>query len=415
MSIFVYIARSRTGEKAQGSIEASDRRTALMQIEKQGLVPITVEEKTAAAAAGQSSDWRKFFRWQGRRSRMPPREMLTFTTELSDLLASGMKLGNALNTLSHRRTNTNTDSDAIVKVLRDEIIRGSSLSQAMSQFPETFAPLYVSLIQAGEAAGNLAEVMQRIVKYYERLQEVKEKVVMALVYPSIVLIVGVAVLIFSMVFVIPKFSKIFEDMGSTLPLPTRMLMGVSSGMIHYGWLMIIVVVILVVFFKRYIKTEVGKRAWHSFHLKMPLIRDIVTASAFSQFAHTLGMLIGNGVPVLDALAIGEKTVSNSVIAAEVHNARDRVTDGTSISGPLAAGKVFPQMLTDMLAIGEETGDMTGALNHIARRYENSLDRSVKIFTTVLEPILIVLMALVVGFVAISVLLAVMEVTSGLRT
>ena len=413
MPTFVYIARSRAGEKMQGSLEASDRRIALMQIEKQGLVPITVEEKTAAAAAGRSSDWRAFFRWQGRRKRMPPREMLTFTTELSDLLASGMKLGNALNTLSHRRTNT--DSDAIVKVLRDEIIRGTSLSQAMSQFPETFAPLYISLIQAGEAAGNLAEVMQRIVKYYERLQEVKEKVVMALVYPGIVLTVGVAVLIFSMVFVIPKFSKIFEDMGSTLPLPTRILMGISSGMIHYGWLMIIMVVIMVVFFKRYINTEVGKKAWHSFHLKMPLIRDIVTASAFSQFAHTLGMLIGNGVPVLDALAIGEKTVSNSVIAAEVHNARDRVTDGTSISGPLAAGKVFPQMLTDMLAIGEETGDMSGALNLIARRYENTLDRSVKIFTTVLEPILIVLMAVVVGFVAISVLLAVMEVTSGLRT
>jgi type IV pilus assembly protein PilC len=284
----------------------------------------------------------------------------------------------------------------------------------MAQFPETFPTLYTSLIRAGEAAGNLAEIMQRIVRHYERLQDAKEKVVMALVYPGIVITVGIGVLIFSMVFVIPRFSMIFRDLGSTLPLPTRILIGISTLMIHYGWLIVIALVILIVFFRRYLRSEAGRIMWDGLNLRMPLIKEIVMASAFSQFARTLGMLIANGVPVLDALSIGEKTVQNSVIAAEIHNARDRVTDGTSISKPLAAGKVFPQMLTDMLAIGEETGDMAGALNHIARRYENNLDRSIKIFTTVLEPVLIVLMAVLVGFVAISILLAVFEVTNGLN-
>jgi len=412
MPSFVYVARTRAGEKIEGAIEAVDRRAALLQVERQGYVPITVEEKTAAAEKQKSIDWRSLFRWRSRKEKMGARDMLIFTTELSDLLASGMKLGNALNTLSRRRTSQSYD--VIIKALRDDIIRGTSLSQAMSQFPETFPTLYTSLIRAGEAAGNLAEIMQRIVRHYERLQEAKEKVVMALVYPGIVITVGIGVLIFSMVFVIPRFSMIFRDLGSTLPLPTRILIGISTLMIHYGWLIVIAFVILIVFFRRYLRSETGKAMWDGLNLKIPLIKEIIMASAFSQFARTLGMLIANGVPVLDALSIGEKTVQNSVIAAEIRNARDRVTDGTSISKPLAAGKVFPQMLTDMLAIGEETGDMSGALNHIARRYENNLDRSIKIFTTVLEPVLIVLMAVLVGFVAISILLAVFEVTNGLN-
>ena len=412
MPIFIYTARARTGEKVEGTLEAADRRLALLHIERLGQMPVKVEEKLAELSRPKVAGWRALFARRGQRQRMGSRDLLNFTSELSDLLASGMKLGNALNTLSHRRTST--ASDLIIRTLRDEIIHGSSLSDAMAQFKETFPTLYVSLIRAGEASGNLSEVMARIIKHYERIQEVKEKVLMALVYPCIVMVVGIGTLIFAMTFVIPRFTLIFKDMGSTLPLPTRILIGISTVMIHYGWLIVIGLVVAVVMFRRYLRTEIGRGWWHGLQLRIPLIRDIITSSAFSQFARTLGMLIANGVPVLDALAIGERTVQNSVLAAEIRNARDRVTDGTTISGPLAAGKVFPPMLTDMLAIGEETGDMSGALAHIARRYEAYLDRSVKIFTTVLEPIMIVLIAIMVGFVAISILLAVFDLTSGLR-
>ncbi len=413
MANFTYTARTRAGEKIAGAVEAPDRHTALIQIERLGRVPIAVQERNAeesrAPAAGFS--WAA---WLGRRSRrlkMGSRELLLFTGELSDLLASGMKLSNALNALARRRTNT--AGDEIVKTLRDEIVQGKSLSEALAQFRETFPPLYISLIRSGEASGNQAEVMQRIVKHYERLQEVKEKVIMALVYPGIVLVVGISTLIFAMVFVIPRFADIFKELGSTLPLPTRLLIAISSGMIHFGWLMAIALVALGLLFKRYLNTEGGCAWWHGLQLRLPLVREIITANAFTQFAGTLGMLIANGVPVLDALTIGERTVQNAVIAREIKNAKERVTDGTTISGPLAAGKIFPPMLTDMLAIGEETGDMSGALAHIARRYEALLDRNVKIFTTVLEPILMVFMAVVVGFVVISILMAVFSLTSGL--
>ncbi len=412
MPEYIYTARTRTGEKVEGSLEATDRRAALLHIERLGQMPVKVEEKLAEQARPKNAGWRALFARRGQRQRMNAREMLNFTSELSDLLASGMKLGNALNTLSHRRTNT--DSDLIVRALRDDIIRGTSLSDAMAQFKETFPTLYISLIRAGEASGNVAEVMGRIIKHYERIQEVKEKVIMALVYPCIVMVVGIGTLIFAIVFVIPRFTLIFKEMGSTLPLPTRILIGTSTLLIHYGWLIVLGLVAAVIMFRRYLRTETGRTWWHGLQLRVPLIRDIITASAFSQFARTLGMLIANGVPVLDALTIGEHTVQNSVLSAEIRNARERVTDGTTISGPLAAGKVFPPMLTDMLAIGEETGDMSGALTHIARRYETNLDRSVKIFTTVLEPIMIVFIAIMVGFVAISILLAVFDVTSGLN-
>ncbi|MGI6087314.1 MAG: type II secretion system F family protein [Kiritimatiellia bacterium] len=412
MPTFVYTARNAAGEKISGNIDAPDRRTALLHIERQGALPVQVEEKTAEALR-KATQPRRGLHWRrDQRPRMSSREMLTFTTELSDLLASGMKLGNALNTLSQRRSRG--ECDTIIRGLRDDIVQGSSLSEALEKYPESFPQLYSSLIRAGEAGGALPEVMQRIVTYYERIQEVRGKIYMALVYPGIVMLTGITAMIFTMVFVIPRFSLIFEDLGSTLPLPTRILIGISSAMISYGWLMIIILIVAAVIVRRYLRTPSGRLWWHTTQMKIPLVREMVMAGAFTRFAQTLGMLIGNGVSVLEALRISERTIQNAVLAQEIKNARERVTDGATISGPLAAGKVFPPMLTDMLAIGEETGDMAGALAHIARRYENMLDRSVKIFTTLLEPILIVIMASLVGFVAISILLAVFDVTSGLN-
>jgi type II secretory pathway component PulF len=237
---------------------------------------------------------------------------------------------------------------------------------------------------------------------------------MALTYPGIVLTIGLGTMAFTMIFVVPRFSKIFKELGSTLPLPTQMLIGLSSFLLHYGWAVVIAIGFAYVALKKYIQTPQGLRQWHAAQLKIPFVKDIITANAYSQFSRTLGALMTNGVPVLQALTIVENTVGNVVIASEIREARDRVTDGSSISGPLAQGKVFPPLLTDMLAVGEETGDMTAALGHITRRYDNELDRSVKIFTTVLEPIMIVLMAGLVGFVAISMLMAVFDLTSGLN-
>jgi type II secretory pathway component PulF len=407
MSVFVYTARSKDGQKVDGTVEASDRRAALLQIERLGHVPVSVAEKSAPA---QSAKAGARFTWR-RSKHMGMREMLVFTMELSDLLASGMKLGNALNTLANRKSGR--AGDEIITEIRDEIIRGASLSDALARHPRTFPGLYVSMIRAGEAGGALDEALRRLVDHFDRIQETREKVVMALVYPMIVMVMGAATLVFSMVFVVPKFEMVFRQMRMTLPLPTRILIASSTWMAHYGWLAAIGAVVAGVMINRAVKTAKGRFWWHGVQLRMPLVRGVIASGVFANFARTLGTLMGNGVQVLQALAIVSKTVGNDVIGAEIQNARARVTDGTTISGPLAAGGVFPQMLTDMLAIGEQTGDMKGALAHIANRYEHELDRNIKIFTTALEPILIVVVALGVGFVAISILMAVFSLTSGL--
>ncbi|MBT3294789.1 MAG: type II secretion system F family protein [Verrucomicrobia bacterium] len=412
MPTFSYRARTRGGEAADGTVEAHDRRAAMQEIERQGLVPVSVREGSAPAARGKKSNKKaKAAPVPRGATRMRRRDVLAFTTELSDLLASGMTLGNALNCLASR--DTARSESAIITALRDDIIRGTSLSEALGKHPKTFGTLYASMIQAGEASGALHEVLGRLVVHYERMQDLKDKVVMALVYPVIVLVMGVGVLIFAMVAVVPKFKKIFDTLDQQLPLPTKILMGLSEGTVKYGWAIAVITTIVVVLLFRVTRSGQGQFIWHRILLKAPLIRGIVASSVFANMARTLGTLLGNGVPALQALGIVERTVTNVVLRGELKNARERVTDGTTISGPLAAGKVFPRMMTDMLSIGEQTGDMPSALGHIARRYENELDRNVKIFTTALEPILIVLVAGLVGFIAIAIVMAVFSMTNGL--
>jgi len=438
MPTYAYIARSKSGERAEGTLEASDRRAVLVQLERKGLVPVSVAEKGLGAPAKapakasakpevkaakpaapvRSVAGRKeepaqpSFSFSSKKPRMNMREVLVFTREISDLLNSGMTLGNALNTLSRRKTKT--ASDVIILDLRDEIIKGASLSEAMGKYPDTFSTLFVSMVRAGEASGAVSESLERLGSHYERVLEAREKVMMAMTYPAIVLAAGVFTIIFVMVFVIPKFSQVFAELGATLPLPTRILIGTSSFMMGYGWLMALLGVGGFIAFRRYIRTPAGELWWHRQMLKFPVVHRIITANAFGQFARTLGALLHNGVPVLQALSIVENTVGNKVIAREIREARDRVTDGSTIAGPLAAGKVFPPLLTDMLAIGEESGDMAGSLGHIAERYDDELDRSIKVLTTVLEPVMILFIAVGVGFVAISMLMAVFELTSGLN-
>ncbi len=428
MPTFTYSARSRDGRKVEGTLDAADRRAAMAALTRMDCVPVHIAEagtspgakpekagSKAAAVKPAGAPRPRHLAWRREhRPHMSMREMLLFTRELSDLLASGMMLGEALHTLS-RRGSTDADATALTTALRDDIVRGSSLSEALAVHPDTFPSLYISMVKAGEAAGSLGEALERLAKHYERTQETREKVFMALTYPAIVLIVGGLTMIFIMVFVIPRFASMFAELGSTLPLPTRILIGLSHSFTGVRGLILLAVVIAgVTGLRRALRSERGREWWHRTQLRIPVLGRVASASAYTHFAQTLGSLLANGVPVLQALAIVEQTVGNRIIAREIHEARERVTDGSSISGPLAAGKVFPPLLTDMLAVGERTGDMAGALAHIARRYEGELDRSVKIFITVLEPLLLVLIAALVGFVAISMLMAVFDLTSGLQ-
>ncbi|MDX1270188.1 MAG: type II secretion system F family protein, partial [Oceanisphaera sp.] len=217
-----------------------------------------------------------------------------------------------------------------------------------------------------------------------------------------------------MVGIVPKFANTFEEMGATLPGPTLALMSFSNFLIRYGLILLIIIIGLSIMFKKWIREGRGRKTWHQVVLQIPIMGRIVTANAYAHFARTLGTLLHNGVSVLPALDIVRKTVNNVVISEEIGKARERVTDGSSLSGPLAQGKIFPRLLIDMLAVGEETGDMAGALEHITRRYDSELDRLVQTTTTVLEPLLIVLVAIVIGGIAVALLLPVLTLTDSLH-
>ncbi|MBR1871204.1 MAG: type II secretion system F family protein [Kiritimatiellae bacterium] len=343
---------------------------------------------------------------------MKSTDVLLFTGELADLLEAGMTLGQALGALANQGEE-DSPQRAICKDLTERIVNGEAFSRAVAHHPKTFPPLYSSMLKAGDASVAMIDVLRRLADHYERHDAMVSKIKGAMTYPVVVLCIGVAAVVFALTWIIPKFQAIFDSMGATLPLPTRILLGMSDGLIKYGWFIAAGIVALWLWLRRWKNTDAGRAKIDAWKLKAPLVKGIVAAGAYSSLAYTMRTLLVNGVNVLNALKICEETCGNAVIAKALADARRRVTDGTSISGPLAASGVFPKMMTDMLAVGEKAGNMAGSLEHIGVRYQKDMDRNITAFTNALEPILIVMIAGIVGFIAISILLAVFRVTSAI--
>ena len=374
--------------------------------------PKTKVEQRTSSSTSSSSIWQMQIGGTKQKTDMKRVEVLLFVSELADLLEAGMTLGQALKALANQGEETSAQR-FVCQDLCERIIAGENFSDACAHHPKTFPPLFSNMLRAGEASGAMVEVLRRLGDHYERDDNMRGKIKSALSYPVIVLCFGVLAVIGALVWIIPQFQKVFDSMGASLPLPTLILIGMSDALIHYGWLMAIGVVVFALWFRKWRKTESGVRKIDGWKLKAPLIKGIVAAGAYSSLAYTLKTLLSNGVNVLQALKICEETCNNAVIGDALHDARQRVTDGTTISGPLAASGVFPRMMTDMLAVGEQAGDMVSSLEHIGKRYQKDMDRNITTFTNALEPILIVAIAGVVGFVAIAILMAVFKVSSSL--
>jgi len=367
---------------------------------------------TPASKPASSSVWNIQIGGTKQKTDMKRVEVLLFVSELADLLEAGMTLGQALQALANQGEDTSAQK-YVCQDLCDRITRGENFSDACAKHPKTFPPLFSNMLRAGEASGAMVEVLRRLGDHYERDDGMRGKIKSALMYPMIVLVFGVLAVIGALVWIIPQFQKVFDSMGASLPLPTQILIGLSDAVIHYGWLMALMMAVGVVWFRKWKTTEKGMRTVDSWKLKAPLIKGIVACGAYSSLAYTMKTLLSNGVNVLQALKICEETCGNAVIGDALRTARERVTDGATISGPLASAGVFPRMMTDMLAVGEQAGDLPASLEHIGRRYQKDMDRNITSFTNALEPILIVAIAGVVGFVAISIIMAVFKVSSSI--
>jgi len=372
------------------------------------------QPKASVAASGgkPKSIWTMQIGGAKAKTTMKRVEVLLFTSELADLIEAGMTLGQALAALS----NQGEEGSALRYVcgdLRDRIVRGETFSDACARHPGTFEPLYSNMIRAAEASGAMVDVLRRLADHYERSDNMRGKIKSAMSYPIVVMCFGVIAIIGALVFIVPQFQKVFDSLGATLPLPTRILIGMSDFVTNYGWALLVAAIAFVAWFRKWKKTDAGRLRIDGWKLKAPLVKGIVACGAYSSLAYTLKTLLVNGVNVLQALKISEETCGNAVIGAALATARKRVTDGTSISGPLASSGVFPRMMTDMLAIGEQAGDMVSSLEHIGKRYQKDMDRNIAAFTNALEPILIVTIAGMVAFLAIAILSAVFQASNAL--
>lgn len=344
---------------------------------------------------------------------MKEADVLLFTGELADLLEAGMTLGEALGCLANQGEEDSAQR-AVCKDLTSRIVNGESFSDAVAHHPKTFQPLYANMIRAGEASGAMVDVLRRLVEHYERSDSMRAKIKGALRYPCFVLGFGVVAVIITMKVIIPKFQKVFEQLGGQLPGATRALMDITDFVNSWkGAVLGIVLALVTVWLVKWSKTPTGRRKIDTWKLKMPLVKGIVACGAYSTLAYTLKTLLTNGVNVLNALKIAEDTCENAVIGDALHTARKRVTDGTSISGPLAASGVFPRLMTDMLAVGERAGDLSSSLGHIGTRYQKEMDANIKTFTEMLPMVLLFVLAGVIGFIIFAIFSAVFAVSNSL--
>jgi type IV pilus assembly protein PilC len=417
MAQFSYKARRRTGEVVQGVLDVADRAAALMQIERLGLFPVMVEGAKGATAAvpgekAKGSLLPGTFARRRRQRRPKLQELATFTQQLANLLNSGMPLTVALNSMTHLESKGIPSE--VSKGLKQDVMEGRSLSDSMAKQPIIFSDLYINMVRAGEQAGALVDVLRRLSDHFNRFAEVQSKFKSALIYPAVVATVGIGIIVFFMTFMLPRFLTIFDGLKVPLPFATRVLVSISHMFSSYWWVMALIAITVVILFKRFKSTEDGKRKIDSWKMNAPVIGKVFRLNMFGQFARTLSTLLINGVPVLTALKITEQIMPNVIIKDAISKTREAVTDGKTIAQPLAQSKIFPQLMIDLIKIGEETGDVPGALKNVADTYENELTIALRVMTNLIEPAMIILMAILVGFLLFSVLSAMFSITASIQ-
>ena len=422
MPQFSYKARKRSGELVEGVLEVADRSAALVQIQRSGLFPIAVADvKAGALVAGKNAGKGVNFmsllppsmQAQLSQKRKPTlQELATFTTQLANLLNSGMPLTVALGSMMHLQTKGIPAE--VSRDLKQEVTEGRGLSDAMSRQPRIFSDLYVNMVRAGESSGALVAVLRRMASHFQQFAEVQATFKSAMIYPVMVICVGILLVVFFMTVMMPKFIEIFNGFNIPLPLPTRILIFISGMFTGYWWLMGLTVLAVVVLFKRFQSSELGSRKLDEWRMKAPVIGNVVKINLFGQFARTLGTLLQNGVPVLTALKITEQVMSNVLIKEAIAKTREAVTDGKTLAQPLAQSRLFPQLMMDLVRIGEETGDVPGSLNNIADTYENELKLALRVMSDLIGPALIIVMAIVVGFLLLSIFLPLFKLISSIH-
>jgi general secretion pathway protein F len=394
MAVFSYRATTMAGEAIEGVIEAVDEKLAIERLRNTGVIPLRIVAAKQGALKGK---------FEFRRSKG---DILSFTTELSVLLGAGLPLDRGLNILSE--ISEGKEMKEIVESILRSIREGSSFSDALQKHPKTFPKLYVNMVRAGESGGVLDVVLEKLNEFLESAKELKDHVFSAMIYPVVLSFTGGVSIIILLTFVLPKFSVIFAELGGSLPLSTQILLAVSNTLRTYWWVGLALLVGAGMILRPYVRSSRGKYRWDAFKLR--LLGDVIRKLETARFCRTLGTLLRSGVGILQALNNSKDVVSNQVIASALDAVAKGAKEGKGISGPIAEAKVFPLLAISMIKVGEETGQLDTMLLKVASAYEKSLREAVKRFVGFIEPAMILFMGLVIGFIVISMLLAIFSMT-----
>ncbi|QSQ18621.1 type II secretion system inner membrane protein GspF [Pyxidicoccus parkwayensis] len=418
MPVFEYRGLNAAGKQVKGLLEADSPKTLRTKLRTDGIfltdVLAQAEGSRSAVARGANAslvardiDLRKLGR-----GRVNTDDVAIFTRQLSTLLGAGVTLVESLSALVDQ-----VEKERFKRALSDikqRVNEGSSLADAMGAHPKIFPSIYVNMVRAGEASGALDAVLTRLADFTENQARLQQKILSTMLYPAIMMVVGGGILVALMVFVVPKVTKIFETMKATLPLNTRILIA-SSNFFQNWWFIVLPLMVLGGFmFVRWTKSPKGKPKWDRFTLKAPVVGNLVRLLAISRFARTLSTLLKSGVPLLAAMDIVKAVMTNNVLAEVVEKARDSIREGESISNPLKRSGEFPPLVYHMVAIGERSGQLEEMLTNVADNYETQVNVRITALTSLLEPMLIVVMGAVIAFVALSILMPILQVNSAIH-
>ena len=426
MPRFNYVALDARGQEASGLLEAASSNAAISQLRQAGYFPTSVIEEAIISPDGKAARGRAATRAGAtkprakkgivlfQRRKVKSKILMIFTRQLATLIDSGLPLLRSLNVLAKQ------ERDKLMKrtidKLADSVQSGSTFSDALALHPKIFNDLYVNMVKAGEVGGVLELVLNRLSEFQEKAARIKNKIISAMVYPIIVMTMALGILCFLLIFIVPRFEVIFHDLLGDKPLPpaTRFVLNVSGFMQEHGLILLGAVVVIVVGYNFIGRTRKGRLAIDNFKLRMPLFGNLNRKTAISRFARTLGTLVTSGVPILQALNITRETAGNAAIALAIARVHDSVKEGESIVQPLEVSKVFPPMVVSMVDVGEETGKLPEMLLKIAEIYDDEVDNAVAALTSMLEPIMIVFLAVIVGTIVLALFTPLISIITGLQ-
>jgi len=420
MPRFNYVAMDQKGKETKGTLEVANQNEAIARVKEMGFFPTKIIEtdktkdkgdkkgKPAAKAGGKKGALNFSIKIPGLSGKVKSKVLTTFTRQLATLVDAGLPLLRGLRVLQKQEKNPNLRG--IIGDLALSIEGGSTFSEGLAQHPKVFNRLYVNMVKAGEMGGVLEVVLNRLSEFMEKAQKIKGKVVAAMFYPVAVLIVAVAILGVLMVYVVPKFQEVFEGMleGKKLPAFTRLVLGISATIKDNILMTLAVAAVFVIAFMIFVRTKFGRRIFDKVKMKMPVLGPVISKVAISRFTRTLGTLVSSGVPILQALTIVKETAGNVIVANAVSAVHESVKEGETITAPLEASNVFPPMVISMVDVGEQTGALPEMLLKIADNYDEEVDNAVAAMTSLLEPIMIVFLAVIVGSIVIAMFLPLIE-------